>query len=76
LKEEKICNKIVYYTLHLDKANRQESCWKVRNWAGEKPTFQKGAQRIKGKIFTFNPNKAGLLRALWSKYWNDNRSKT
>jgi len=25
------------------KANRQELCWKVRIYAGEKVTFQKGA---------------------------------
>jgi len=30
LKEEKICYKIVYYTLCLDSVNRQKSHWKVR----------------------------------------------
>jgi len=39
LKEEKFLYKIVYKTLHLGKANRQESCWKVRSYAGEKATF-------------------------------------
>jgi len=28
--EEKICYKMVYYTLHLGKANRQELRWQVR----------------------------------------------
>jgi len=34
---------MVYETLHNDKANRQEPCWKVRIYAGEKATFWKGA---------------------------------
>jgi len=29
-KREEICYKMVYYTLHLRKANRQKSCYKVR----------------------------------------------
>jgi len=33
---------MVYQTLHLDKANRHESRWKVRIYAGEKATFRKG----------------------------------
>jgi len=29
LKGEKICYKMVYYTLCIGSANRQKSCWKV-----------------------------------------------
>jgi len=43
LKEEKICNKMVYYTLHLSLTNRQKSCCKVRIYTDEKVTFLKGA---------------------------------
>jgi len=36
--KEKICYKMVYYTL----GYRQKSRWKVRNHADKKPTFLKG----------------------------------
>jgi len=39
--EEKICYKIIYYTLYL-KANRQKLCYQVRIYIYEKLTFQKG----------------------------------
>jgi len=37
LKGEKICYKMVYYTLCIGSANRQKSCWKVRIYVDEKP---------------------------------------
>jgi len=36
LKEENIFYEMIYYTLHLDKANCQKSCLKVKIYADEK----------------------------------------
>jgi len=41
LEEEKICYQMVYLTLHLDKANHQDSRWNVIISVGEKATFRK-----------------------------------
>jgi len=41
LKEEKICYKMVDYTLCLDSVNREKLRWKVRIYADEKSTFLK-----------------------------------
>jgi len=42
-KEEKICYKMVSYTLYLSSTNGQKSCYKVRIY---KPTFLKGAWHL------------------------------
>jgi len=34
--------------LHLSSANRQKSCYKVRNYSDEKLTFLKGTWHLKG----------------------------